>query len=103
MANIMKYLDPMYSVSDTRGISPTRLMEKAIPAESPLHPHRSTLEERTQKKYDASRKKEKEREMEEIRKQIASSSYRPQAMSKGGRTRPVDGCAVKGKTKPPVF
>jgi len=24
-------------------------------------------------------------------------------MKQGGRTKPVDGCAIKGKTKPPVF
>jgi len=46
---------------------------------------------------------------EELAKRIdltGGSSYNDiimKKMSVGGRTKPIDGCAVKGKTKSPVF
>ena len=87
--------------------SPTSYVEKAIPADSVLHPHSSLLvEEEAAKKREAS-KKEREEEWERIKQSISHNAYKPLSatrnMSKGGRTRPIDGCAIKGKTKPPVF
>jgi len=55
------------------------------------------------KREDEKRKEEKKQELDALKKQLQASSYKPQAMNRGGRVKPVDGCAVKGKTKPPVF
>ena len=103
MANVMKYFDPMYSVKGTRHLSPTHMMEKVLPADSGWHPHKDHLIEEKRKRDRQIRDEERAKEHEEVRRQIASSAYKPQAMNRGGRVKPVDGCAVKGKTKPPVF
>ena len=94
-------LDPQYQM----GIeySPTSYLEKAIPADSAFHPHSSLLVEEEKERKKRIRDEERERDYERVRKQIASSAYKPKAMNRGGRVKPVDGCAVKGKTKPPVF
>jgi len=55
------------------------------------------------KREDEKRKEEKKQELDALKKQLEASSYKPRAMNRGGRVKPVDGCAVKGKTKPPVF
>ena len=55
------------------------------------------------KREDKKRKEEKKQELDALKKQLEASSYKPRAMNRGGRVKPVDGCAVKGKTKPPVF
>ena len=50
--------------------------------------------------------KAKEAEMEKIANRDGASSYNKtieKKMMSGGRTKSIDGCAVKGKTKPPVF
>ena len=109
-------LDPQYQMgiefgddSLKKGLpnSPTSYVEKVIPAESALHPHSSLLVEEEAAKRREARRKEKEEEWERIRQSIADSSYKPLSatrnMSKGGRTRPIDGCAIKGKTKPVMF
>ena len=83
--------------------SPTSYIEKAIPADSAFHPHSSLLVEEEKERKKRIRDEERERDYERVRKQIASSAYKPKAMNRGGRVKPVDGCAVKGKTKPPVF
>lgn len=98
-------LDPHYQMGLEH--SPTEAVaEKIIPRESNLHPHKKLLEEEEAKRKEI-RRKEKEEELDKMRRFIADSSYKPLSatknMSKGGRTRPVDGCAIKGKTKPTVF
>ena len=50
--------------------------------------------------------KAKSAEMDKIASQDGASSYNTtieKKMMSGGRTKSIDGCAVKGKTKPPVF
>lgn len=50
--------------------------------------------------------KEKTAEMDRIAGRVGASSYNTTVQKKmmgGGRTKSIDGCAVKGKTKPPVF
>tara|TARA_R110001599_G_scaffold81044_1_gene218860 strand:- start:2486 stop:2779 length:294 start_codon:yes stop_codon:yes gene_type:complete len=45
-------------------------------------------------------------ELNRVKTGINTSSYNQtveKKMMHGGRTKPVDGCAIKGKTKPPVF
>ena len=64
--------------------------------------------------YDRARdKREREKEakakateMDKIAVRDGASSYNTtieKKMMSGGRTKSIDGCAVKGKTKPPVF
>ena len=112
MANPMKWLDPAYSIGHMGGgryshfkhTSPTYHAEKALPARSPWHLiHGKHLREQDEERKKADRKEKKEREWAEIRRGIEEHSYKPKAMFRGGRTRPVDGCAIKGKTKPTVF
>ena len=50
--------------------------------------------------------KEKAAEMDRIAGRDGASSYNTTVQKKmmhGGRTRPIDGKAIRGKTKPPVF
>ena len=98
--------DPQHQLGFEK-YSPTSYVEKAIPADSVLHPHSRLLTKEEEEKRKEARRKEKEEELNKMRSFISSSSYKPLSatknMSKGGRTRPVDGCAIKGKTKPPVF
>lgn len=105
----MRYLEPSYTFKETRATSPTYWAQKVLPADSAFHPwfHKEKLiEEETARKKEI-RDKEKEEEWNRIRQSISDNAYKPLSatknMSKGGRTRPVDGCAIKGKTKPPVF
>ena len=54
------------------------------------------------------RKEEKAKaaEMDKMANRDGASSYNTtieKKMMSGGRTKSIDGCAVKGKTKPPVF
>ena len=49
------------------------------------------------------RKEEKKQELDALKKEVEAGAYKPQAMMRGGRVKSVDGCAVRGKTKPPVF
>ena len=45
-------------------------------------------------------------EMDRIAGRVGASSYNTTVQKKmmhGGRTRPIDGKAIRGKTKPPVF
>ena len=98
--------DPQHQLGFEK-YSPTSYVEKAIPADSILHPHGRLLIKEEEAQRREARRKEKEEEWDKIRRSIAENSYRPLSatsnMSKGGRTRPVDGCAVKGKTKPVMF
>ena len=43
------------------------------------------------------------KELDALKKEVEAGAYKPQAMMRGGRVKSVDGCAVRGKTKPPVF
>jgi hypothetical protein len=61
MANIMKYLDPMYSASDTRGMSPTRLMEKTIPADLYIRTEAPWRKERKRNMTLLEKRKKKEK------------------------------------------
>ena len=50
--------------------------------------------------------KAKAAEMDRVAGRVGASSYNTTVQKKmmgGGRTKSIDGCAVKGKTKPPVF
>ena len=55
------------------------------------------------KREDKKRKEEEKQELDALKKEVEAGAYKPQAMMRGGRVKPVDGCAVRGKTKPPVF
>jgi hypothetical protein len=55
------------------------------------------------KREDKKRKEEKKQELDALKKEVEAGAYKPQAMMRGGRVKPVDGCAIRGKTKPPVF
>ena len=55
------------------------------------------------KREDKKRKEEKKQELDALKKEVEAGAYKPQAMMRGGRVKSVDGCAVRGKTKPPVF
>ena len=101
-----KHFDPIYAMKLTRGISPTRLNEKILPADSPLHPHTEYLQEEEAAALERRREEEKLMEFERLRELIKSGSYGSMAgkgpsFKAGGMVRKSrgDGKARRGRTR----
>jgi|TARA_R110002012_G_scaffold312131_2_gene522257 hypothetical protein len=90
---ILSALSPAYGIAT--GTGPYRDLLGTV--------GRGIYDRAAEKRENKKRKEEKKLELDALRKEVEAGSYKPNAMFRGGRVKPVDGCAVKGKTKPPVF